>query len=90
MLVDVSPARVLRPMARLALHDLRSIVLPIAMALFRASHLIGPRRGSLMRVAFRVRGMIFIGFDIKAFSKRSRHSRSQGRTERGSIASLGS
>ncbi len=43
-----------------------------------------------MRVAFRVRGMIFIGFDIKAFSKRSRHRQSQGRTERGSIAFLGS
>ena len=90
MLVDVSPAPVLRPMAKLALHDLRSIALSIAMAPFRASHLIRPRRGSFMRRAFRVRGMIFIGFDIKAFSKRSRHRQSQGRTERGSIASLGS
>lgn len=41
-----------------------------------------------MRAAFRVRGMIFVGFDIKAFSRRSRHRRSQGRTERGLIAVL--
>ena len=58
MLVAVSPVGFLRPVANLALHDLRSIVLPIAMAPLRASHLNTPARCPFMRMGFRVRGMI--------------------------------